>query len=72
MYLYDLRQRGSRKGHQAPVEGANTLAYHKKLVSINLYDLMNGEKKAFDLKEVWRQQMEALEREMVDEARTCR
>ena len=65
-------KRESRKGHQAPVEGANILAYHEKLVRINLYDLVNGEKNAFELKEVWRQQMEALEREMVDEAYTFR
>ena len=37
-----------------------------------MLSLVNGEQKAFDLKEAWRQQMEALEREMVDEAPTYR
>ena len=63
--------KGSRKIHKVLVKGVNTLSYHDKLVRINLYDLVNEEKIAIDLKEVWRQQMEALEREMVDEANTC-
>lgn len=54
------------------VKGANILSYHDKLLRINVYDLVNEEKIAIDLKEVWRQQMEALEREMVGEANTCR
>ena len=64
--------KGTRKIHKILVKGANTLSYHDKLVRINLYDLVNEEKMAINLKEVWRQQMEALEREMVDEANTCR
>ena len=64
--------KGSRKIHKALVKGANTLSYYDNLVRINLHDLVNEEKITTDLKEVWRQQMEALEREMVDEANTAR
>lgn len=64
--------KGSRKIHKILVKGANILSYHDKLLRINVYDLVNEEKIAIDLKEVWRQQMEALEREMVGEANTCR
>ena len=58
--------------HQVRVKGANTLAYHKKLVRNNLYDLVNGEKEKFDLYEVWKQKMASLESDIEEEANRCR
>ena len=58
--------------HQVRVKGANTLAYHKKLVRNNLYDLVNGEKEKFDLYEVWKQKMASLESDVEEEANRCR
>ena len=58
--------------HQVRVKGANTLAYHKKLVRSNLYDLVNGEKEKFDLYEVWKQKMASLESDIEEETNRCR
>ena len=58
--------------HQVRVKGANTLAYHKKLVRSNLYDLVNGEKEKFDLYEVWKQKIDSLEGDIEKEANRCR
>ena len=38
----------------------------------NLYDLVNGEKREFDLYEVWKEEMETLQRDIIDEANRCR
>ena len=58
--------------HQVRVKGASTLAYHKKLVRSNLYDLVNGEKEKFDLYEVWKQKIDSLEGDIEKEANRCR
>ena len=55
-----VEKRG-QKIHKALVTGANTLAYHKGSVRSNLYDLVNGEKRQFNLKNVWRLKMDILQ-----------
>ena len=64
-------KKGLQNLHRALVQGANTLAYHERLVRINLYDLVNGAKKDFSLKELWRAKMEELESEIVDGVNIC-
>ena len=49
--------KGFRKIRKILVKGANTLSYYDKLVRINLYDLVNEEKIAIDVKGVWRQHL---------------
>ena len=61
----------SQNLHRALVRGANTLAYHERLVRVNLYDLVNGVKKDFSLKELWKPKREALESEIVDGVNIC-
>ena len=43
-------KKGKQRIHRATVEGANILAYQEGLVRSNLYNLVNGEKKRFNLK----------------------
>jgi len=64
-------KKGSQNLHRALVQGANNLAYHERLVRINLYYLVNGVKKDFSLKVLWRAKMEALESEIVDGVNIC-
>ena len=64
-------KKGSQNLHRALVQGANTLAYHERLVRINLYDLVNGVKEDFSLKVLWTAKMEALESEIVDGVNIC-
>ena len=49
--------------HRATDEGANILAYHEGLVRSSLYDLVNGEKEEFDLYDVWKEIMSAIQDE---------
>ena len=64
-------KKGSQRIHRARVDGANTPACHERLVRNNLYDLVNVEKIQFDLYEVWKEKMETLQRDIIDEANRC-
>ena len=65
-------KKGSQRIHRVRLDGANTLAYHEGLFRSNLYDLVNGEKKPFDLYDVWRQEMDILHSDIISEANKCR
>ena len=65
-------KKGKQRIHRATVEGANILAYHEGLVRSSLYDLENGEKEEFDLYDVWKQKMSAIEGDIISEANRCR
>ena len=65
-------EKGGQKIHKALVTGANTLAYHERSVRSNLYDLVNGEKRQFNLKNVWRPKMDILQSDIIAEANRCR
>ena len=65
-------ENGGQKIHKALVTGANTLAYHERSVRSNLYDLVNGEKRQFNLKNVWRPKMDILQSDIIAEANRCR
>lgn len=63
--------KGSLIIHRAQGDEANTLEYHEGLRS-NLYDLMNGEKRELDLFKVWKQKLNTLQSDIIDEAKRCR
>ena len=65
-------EKGGQKIHKALVTGANTLAYHEGSVRSNLYDLVNGEKRQFNLKNVWRPKMDILQSDIIAKANRCR
>ena len=65
-------KKGKQRIHRATIEGANILAYQEGLVRSNLYNLVNGEKKRFNLKKVWQDKMDELQNDIVNEANTCR
>ena len=65
-------KKGKQRIHRATVEGANILAYQDGLVRSNLYNLVNGEKRRFNLKKVWQEKMDELQNDIINEANTCR
>ena len=65
-------KKGKQRIHRATIEGANILAYQEGLVRSNLYNLVNGEKKRFNLKKIWQEKMDELQNDIINEANTCR
>ena len=65
-------KKGKQRIHRATIEGANILAYHEGLVRSSLYDLVNGKKEEFDLYDVWKEKMSAIQDDIISEANKCR
>lgn len=62
-------KKGKQRIHRATVEGTNVLAYHERL---GRNDLVNGKKEEFDLYDVSKEKMSAIQDDIISEANRCR